>query len=86
MCSGNNPTSSSTPSALPFINAALGASNQANQSNENRGSITADMLQQALATAQASMQQTGQSTQQLQGTENRNLGQAAQEVVSGNLN
>lgn len=79
---GNNPTSSSTPSALPFINAALGSSNQANPSNENRGSITADMLQQALASAQASMQQTGQSTQQLQGTENRNLGQAAQEVVS----
>jgi hypothetical protein len=76
---GNASTSSSAPSAMPFINAALG-----NPSNQSAGSnaITADMLQQALASAQASMQQTGQSTDQLQQTENRNLGQAAQEVVS----
>ena len=71
---------------MPFINAALG--NPSNQSNQSAGSnaITADMLQQALASAQASMQQTGQSTDQLQQTQNRNLGQAAQEVVSGKVN
>ena len=47
--------------------------------------ITADMLQQALNAAQQHMAQGGQ-TLQSQLPQNQNIQQAANEVLSGNLN